>query len=593
MRGDPAEVVEVHGLGCTFSRSLTEEERAEVLGFLRRYVDVHTTHRLIGTLSLPLAELSAERIDEFRTFACEIGRAGGHDGRWPGLESKVVFHFGARREVAEQKLAALGTGGVNGRIVDSDGECLLIVHLRMSLREALGTTAEVARDIDFACKEIGDVELDAPPRFLAEVSVHFDERAAAEAMRPRFGALGLDTKVAEEIHKIMRSKVDFWQWRWLARSGRVEELMRPRVLSTAGFLGATERLDEVLKEDASTLSSLGLTPADIAGRIREVVGEALRRSRESAWETNEHDIGKFRVRMLQYAGYQDCPWFCAPDHEWAALDFVIENRHSGAKLKGPGLIAHLIAEHGFFEGKESPYRVDPRQAAEVLELPMAEPPSRTVDYFQVLARARDLLPDAQAFLDQRALVSPDLMAEALWVHGTTLTWAPFDPDDASHLERLFKAFAGDVYVVGHSAYPAHLQVIHVRYDEWESVQLDVDWGFDVMLIGVTTSTIGLIHHDGLCAVVTDLPARGSPEDARELERHLVEQAERQRSEALACMPQAVRGGMLALLEGQKSIAAIKYLREQLGCSLSTAKDIVDAVHPSWPRGRGARPVRCS
>ncbi|MDI1436657.1 barstar family protein [Polyangium sorediatum] len=47
-----------------------------------------------------------------------------------------------------------------------------------------------------------------------------------------------------------------------------------------------------------------------------------------------------------------------------------------------------------------------------------------------------------------------------------------------------------------------------------------------------------------------------------------------------------------ILERQKSIAAIKYLRAQLGCSLSAAKDIVDAVQPWWPRGRGARPVRC-
>jgi len=225
-----------------------------------------------------------------------------------------------------------------------------------------------------------------------------------------------------------------------------------------------------------------------------------------------------------------------------------------------------------------------------MSVAMAEPPPRTVDYFQVLARARCLLPDAQAILDERALVRPDSMAEALWVYGTTLAWAAFDPDDASHLERLIKAFAGDVYVVGHSAYPAHLQVIHVRDDEWESVQRDVDLSFDVTLIGVTTPTIGLLHHDGLCAVVTDLPARGLPEDARELERHLMEQAERRRSEALASVPQAVREGMLAILEGQKSIAAIKYLREQLGCSLSTAKDIVDAVHPWWHRGREARPV---
>jgi hypothetical protein len=32
------------------------------------------------------------------------------------------------------------------------------------------------------------------------------------------------------------------------------------------------------------------------------------------------------------------------------------------------LIVHLIREHGFFEGRESPYRVDPGDLVRVLEL---------------------------------------------------------------------------------------------------------------------------------------------------------------------------------------------------------------------------------
>jgi len=213
---------------------------------------------------------------------------------------------------------------------------------------------------------------------------------------------------------------------------------------------------------------------------------------------------------------------------------------------------------------------------------MAEDLPRTVDYFQVLARARYLLPDAHVVLDQRALLSPDAMAEALRVCGASPAWATFDPGDASHLERLIEVIAGDVYVVGDSAYPARLQVIHVRYDELDGGKLGVDLGFDVTLIGVSTPAIGLIHHDGRCAAVTGLPAHGSPEDARELERHLAEQAERRRSEALESVPLVVREGMLAILEEKRHVAAVKYVREQLGCSLSTAKSIVDAVQPWWP-----------
>ena len=46
----------------------------------------------------------------------------------------------------------------------------------------------------------------------------------------------------------------------------------------------------------------------------------------------------------------------------------ILNRETGESFTGPGLIVHLIREHHFFEGKESPYRVEPEKAVRVLEL---------------------------------------------------------------------------------------------------------------------------------------------------------------------------------------------------------------------------------
>jgi hypothetical protein len=39
------------------------------------------------------------------------------------------------------------------------------------------------------------------------------------------------------------------------------------------------------------------------------------------------------------------------------------------ELTGPTLITHLIREHGFFEGLESPYRVDPERLPRLLTSP--------------------------------------------------------------------------------------------------------------------------------------------------------------------------------------------------------------------------------
>ncbi|MDI1447932.1 hypothetical protein [Polyangium sp. 6x1] len=363
-RGEPVGVVEVHRIGATFSRSLTEEERAEVLGFLHSHIGAHKEYKLFGTLAVPLAEISGERIDEVRTVAREIELAGNHGGSYLDMKCMVGLPFGARRDAAEKKRATFG-----GEILEDDEKCALVAPLVIPLRQDAGTVAEINKYLAHERKSIGDVELDKPPVFLAELTMVFEERAAAEALRPRFDAVGLTTKVVEHVSKSVFWDVVGWQERWLVKTGRVEELMRPGVFSTAGFLGETERLDEVLKEDARTLASLGITAKDVASRIREIVGKALRRSMKSARAEDGHEIGRFRVRFLKWGGYQECPWLCTPDPGWASIDFVIEDRRSGAKLRGPGLIVHLIAEHGFFEGKESPYRVDPREAAEVLGLP--------------------------------------------------------------------------------------------------------------------------------------------------------------------------------------------------------------------------------
>jgi hypothetical protein len=90
--------------------------------------------------------------------------------------------------------------------------------------------------------------------------------------------------------------------------------------------------------------------------------------------------GRFEVLLMPTAGWQECPWSptklfgggepCAT----GSSDWGIRDRQRGLEMRGPELITHLIREHGFFEGLESPYRVDPRALAELLQLgPFAEP----------------------------------------------------------------------------------------------------------------------------------------------------------------------------------------------------------------------------
>jgi hypothetical protein len=53
---------------------------------------------------------------------------------------------------------------------------------------------------------------------------------------------------------------------------------------------------------------------------------------------------------------------------YSSLDWQLENLGTGQRLEGPGLIVHLMHDHHFCEGPQSPYRVDPVALAGLLGL---------------------------------------------------------------------------------------------------------------------------------------------------------------------------------------------------------------------------------
>jgi hypothetical protein len=143
------------------------------------------------------------------------------------------------------------------------------------------------------------------------------------------------------------------------------------MLSQGGFLGEGERLADVLAQDAQTLAELGLGYEEIAEKLATLIRAGQLAPHHTA------RIDYFEARVTSYMGFQMCPW--SPDiHraqctagggvQFSSLDWCIRNVRSGQEMCGPGLIVHLIRDHHFFEGHESPYRVDPRALARLLEL---------------------------------------------------------------------------------------------------------------------------------------------------------------------------------------------------------------------------------
>lgn len=145
-----------------------------------------------------------------------------------------------------------------------------------------------------------------------------------------------------------------------AEIAKIEARLRPGRSSDVGFLGPHESLKEVIYKDATTLKRLGVTHEQIAHKLK-FLGEAATVSGLSS-------LDGFNIELLSANGCQDDPfqekrvW-----HPLSSEEYWITNS-DGEILYFPGLIITLIRDYQFFEGKETPYRVDPETAVKVLKL---------------------------------------------------------------------------------------------------------------------------------------------------------------------------------------------------------------------------------
>ena len=148
--------------------------------------------------------------------------------------------------------------------------------------------------------------------------------------------------------------------------------MRPGAWSAGGFLGPDERLADVLQADSEVVERLGLSVEQIASALERLVAAGA-----SAPRRRRRVPPHFDVHVSVLKGFQICPWTQDPHGgqctagggvRFASLDWRIDNRSARKGMHGPGLGVHLIRDHAFFEGRESPYRMDPHELAQLLDL---------------------------------------------------------------------------------------------------------------------------------------------------------------------------------------------------------------------------------
>lgn len=144
---------------------------------------------------------------------------------------------------------------------------------------------------------------------------------------------------------------------------RIQREMRPGVITRDGFLGQDRRkLADILDADNAEVNRLGLTHEGIAERMRQVrdagkKGVGLPTRVESGFE----------IQVDSVRGGLPCPFGHAGLLQ--KMNTTVTNLSTGKALTYTDLHIHMIAEHGFYEGRGSEFRLDPAELKEILEIP--------------------------------------------------------------------------------------------------------------------------------------------------------------------------------------------------------------------------------
>lgn len=141
---------------------------------------------------------------------------------------------------------------------------------------------------------------------------------------------------------------------------RLEEVLRSSKLVAGGFMGTDPRsVTEIIDDDMAELSALKITVKQIVQRMKQITDAAT--PALGGWVQIDANL---RAKVDEAKGRLPCPW----PHPAAFEKRVtyVKNSQSGQSIKWADLNIHLIEKHNFFEGKGSPYRIEPKKLIEII-----------------------------------------------------------------------------------------------------------------------------------------------------------------------------------------------------------------------------------
>lgn len=147
----------------------------------------------------------------------------------------------------------------------------------------------------------------------------------------------------------------------------LEERMRPNKYSTIGFLSEDESLIDVLSTDNDTVIEMGLTHRQLADFLSfKGVDEEDRKAITNGTMPYEYNGRKFNVKAAYTPGGSQISPF--EDGTYGDSVYWLTNVETAETIHYSGLVREMIHRYGFYEGKGTSYRVDPRAIAQIAGL---------------------------------------------------------------------------------------------------------------------------------------------------------------------------------------------------------------------------------
>ncbi|MBN1973753.1 MAG: hypothetical protein JW787_08950 [Sedimentisphaerales bacterium] len=147
---------------------------------------------------------------------------------------------------------------------------------------------------------------------------------------------------------------------------RLEDILRSSKLAADGFLGEDARsVSEIIENDLAVVSKSGFTKEQIAARMRDITDKAI--SLLGNWTEIDQ---KLLARVDEAKGFIVCPW----PHTGRFAKRVTYVKFTGPRaasresqvIKWSDLNIHFIELHGFFEGKGSNFRIEPKDLINII-----------------------------------------------------------------------------------------------------------------------------------------------------------------------------------------------------------------------------------